>query len=316
MATRAAVVRLGGKFAPKFDRSQGRKHRMSVVLVIDDEVFHTQNYVEALKDRGLNVVTARTGAEARVLLSAEDHRIGLVVTDIMMVGGAGEDDVVNHGGYRTGLVLARWIKDKYPSLPVVALTNARSADVKQWFRERADGYFLKASFDPFEFAECIAAMLGAPAEGPRVFIVHGHDEEAKYALKNYLQNTLKLPEPVVLHEQPNCGRTILEKFEEQAGNVDVVFVLLTPDDTVWSADQTTSAPRRARQNVIFELGYFLGRMGRGTGRVLLLHRGALDLPSDIAGLVYIDISEGIEAAGESIRRELSAVLGDKRRTDG
>lgn len=144
---------------------------------------------------------------------------------------------------------------------------------------------------------------GAVATGPRLFIVHGHDDVTKWEVKNFLQNRLHLPEPVVLHEQPNRGRTIIEKFEEHASEVDGAVVLLTPDDR-WGADGSNDELRRARQNVIFELGYFFGHFQRRTGRVLLLYRGVLDLPSDIAGIVYIDISNGVESAGELIRREL------------
>ena len=62
-----------------------------------------------------------------------------------------------------------------------------------------------------------------------------------------------------------------------------------------------------RQNVIFEMGFFLAHLGRKSGRVILLHKGPIDLPSDISGVVYVDISHGIEAAGEAIRREVQNV---------
>lgn len=142
----------------------------------------------------------------------------------------------------------------------------------------------------------------------KCFIVHGHDETAKLQLKNYLQNILRLPEPIILHEQPSLGRTIIEKFEAYAVQANLVFVLLTPDDRMSTNEQSDQEKRRARQNVIFEMGYFLGQLGRSSGRVLLLHKGNIDIPSDIAGIIYIDISHGIEAAGENIRRELSAFL--------
>jgi predicted nucleotide-binding protein len=113
---------------------------------------------------------------------------------------------------------------------------------------------------------------------------------------------------VILHEQPSLGRAILEKLAEEGEDVDLVFVLLTPDDVGGTADQPDDVKRRARQNVIFELGFFLGRLGRRSGRVVLLHKGQTELPSDISGLISIDISSGIAAAGEEIRRELSWLL--------
>jgi predicted nucleotide-binding protein len=161
-----------------------------------------------------------------------------------------------------------------------------------------------------EIIRRVEQILGVAAveRGPSSFIVHGQDTQEKIALKNYLQNTLGFPEPVILHEQPNLGRTIIEKFEEYAGTADLVFVLLTPDDKPSGPHASNDEKRRARQNVVFELGYFLGTFGRLSGRVFLLHKGPLELPSDISGVVYIDISGGVAAAGESIRKELTHVV--------
>lgn len=160
-----------------------------------------------------------------------------------------------------------------------------------------------------ELVRKISLILDVDPESTsmRAFIVHGQEEEEKLALKNYLQNVLRLPEPIILHEQPNNGKTIIEKFEEYSGLSDIVFVLLTPDDIAASLGDSNEIKRRARQNVIFEMGYFLGTFGRSSGRVILLHKGPIELPSDIAGVVYIDISSGIESAGEKIRKEVQHV---------
>jgi predicted nucleotide-binding protein len=136
----------------------------------------------------------------------------------------------------------------------------------------------------------------------KVFIVHGHDGEVKLSLKNYVQNTLKMEEPIVLAEKASGGLTIIEKFEKFSEECNLIFVLLTPDD-IYSEDNKN----RARQNVIFEMGYFLGKLGRKSGRVILLYKGNLELPNDISGLVYINIDNGIEAAGEQIRREIAEI---------
>lgn len=113
-----------------------------------------------------------------------------------------------------------------------------------------------------------------------------------------------MPEPVILHEQSNRGRTLIEKFEQVSNDSDVVFVLLTPDDRIAQPNESDDDKRRARQNVIFEMGYFLGKLGRSSGKVILLYKGQLELPSDISGIVYINIDHGVEQAGEYIRREL------------
>jgi predicted nucleotide-binding protein len=124
----------------------------------------------------------------------------------------------------------------------------------------------------------------------RTFIVHGHDHQTLVELKDYLQNTLKLGEPVVLRQMPGLGRTLIEKFEKEAETVDLVFVLLTPDDKAAALNDPDSEKRRARQNVILELGFFLGKLGRTSGRIILLHKGSVEIPSDIAGIEYIDCS--------------------------
>jgi predicted nucleotide-binding protein len=94
----------------------------------------------------------------------------------------------------------------------------------------------------------------------KVFVVHGHDDEAKESVARFLER-LGL-ETVVLNEQSNRGRTIIEKLE---GHADVAFavVLLTPDDRGESKDKPyDNQELRARQNVIFELGNFLAKLGR------------------------------------------------------
>lgn len=134
----------------------------------------------------------------------------------------------------------------------------------------------------------------------KIFIVHGHDRLARMELKNYLQNTLQLPEPVVLEENTSAGLTIIEKFEKYAAEAGLVFVLLTPDDF-------TEDSVRARQNVILELGYFMGKLGRKSGRIIILCKGDVEIPSDLLGILPIRIDHGILAAGERIRKELESL---------
>ncbi len=95
-------------------------------------------------------------------------------------------------------------------------------------------------------------------------------------------------EPIVLHEQANEGLTIVEKFEKHS---DVVYaiVLLTPDDKGASIDNLDSLSFRARQNVVLELGYFMGALGRK--RVCALHKGELEIPSDYQGVLYVPMDE-------------------------
>ena len=121
-----------------------------------------------------------------------------------------------------------------------------------------------------------------PAFGDEVFIVHGHDEAAKHAIAGFVRR-LGL-NPIILDEQVNKGQTIIEKFEENANEVGFAIVLLTPDDVGAPKDKQDEFKPRARQNVVLELGYFMGKLGRE--RVCPLLKDEVEKPSDIDGLVY------------------------------
>jgi predicted nucleotide-binding protein len=114
----------------------------------------------------------------------------------------------------------------------------------------------------------------------KVFVVHGHDEGARETVARFLER-LDF-EAIILHEQASRGRTVIEKVEDH-GDVGFAVVLLTPDDE-GCAKGGTLMPR-ARQNVVLELGYFVGRLGRD--RVCALKRGEVEIPSDFNGVVYV-----------------------------
>jgi predicted nucleotide-binding protein len=117
----------------------------------------------------------------------------------------------------------------------------------------------------------------------KVFVVHGHDIGVRESVARFLES-IDL-EPVILLEQPNSGQTIIEKFEAHAATVSFAVILLTPDDLAGVA--SSGQAERARQNVIYELGYFTGKLGRG--RACLLRKGSVDMPSDLAGVVYTEL---------------------------
>ena len=121
----------------------------------------------------------------------------------------------------------------------------------------------------------------------KVFVVHGHDNEMKESVARFLER-LDL-EAVILHEQASGGDTIIEKFERNA-DVKYAVVLLSPDDVGAAKDKSNTPQPRARQNVVFELGYFVGKLGRS--HVCPLVREPLERPSDIHGVVYIPFDEG------------------------
>jgi predicted nucleotide-binding protein len=137
--------------------------------------------------------------------------------------------------------------------------------------------------------QAVVSTLAAAlvSRGRKVFVVHGHDEAALQAVARFLEK-LKL-EAVVLREEPDQGRTIIEKFEALAGEVGFAVVLLTPDDLAGIVGEPSQASR-ARQNVIFELGYLVARLGRG--RACLLRKGEVEIPSDLYGVIYSEMDAG------------------------
>ena len=120
----------------------------------------------------------------------------------------------------------------------------------------------------------------------KVFIVHGHNEAVKENVARFVEH-LKL-KPIILHEQADKGRTIIEKFEANSEDVSFAIVLLTADDS-GKANKESDFKQRARQNVIFEMGYFIGMLSRS--HVFMLLEKGVEKPSDLDGIVYTSLSE-------------------------
>ena len=121
----------------------------------------------------------------------------------------------------------------------------------------------------------------------KVFIVHGHDDAAKSETARFVENLGF--KAIILHEQASSGHTIIEKIEEYT-NVGFGIVLYTPCDLGASQEEKEQLKPRARQNVVFEHGYLMGKIGREN--VCALVKGDIEKPTDIAGVVYISMDEG------------------------
>lgn len=137
-------------------------------------------------------------------------------------------------------------------------------------------------------------------DNDNVFIVHGHNKAVQQSVARVIEK-IGL-NPIILHEQANNGKTIIEKFEKHS-DVGFAIILMTDDDE-GKAKTEIDLKNRARQNVIMELGYFIGKLGREN--VLPLYSDGVELPSDIYGLLYTPIDKA-EMWKFAIVKELKAV---------
>jgi predicted nucleotide-binding protein len=192
------------------------------------------------------------------------------------------DYPTGHGGHRDDLAEARHYLAEGKQAALLLLQQAvRSLEETLADREAAQPAGARAAVA----AAAAASTAGAPPR--RVFVVHGHDDATKETVAGFIRR-LGL-EPVILHEQTSRGRTLITKLREEAADVGFAVVVMTPDDVGKATDAAEHKPR-ARQNVVFELGFFIGTLQ--PARVAALVSGGIELPSDYQGVVYIPVDGG------------------------
>lgn len=169
------------------------------------------------------------------------------------------------------------------------------SDVKQWATINSKEQIAKDANTAFffsnvptrvaEFRRKLLSQLKTMRKGEvfmddviKVFIVHGHDGALKEAVARLLER--QGMEPIILHEQPNNGQTLIEKLESKTADVRFGIVLYTPDD------ECKNGRMRARQNVVFEHGLLIGLLGRSNTCAII--ESSVEKPGDINGVVYID----------------------------
>jgi predicted nucleotide-binding protein len=140
-------------------------------------------------------------------------------------------------------------------------------------------------------AEVASESTGTPLQSSqkirgKAFVVHGHNDGVKNEVARFLEKLSV--EAIILHERANSGKTLIEKFEHESADVNFAVVLLTADDEGRAKESSSEYASRARQNVIFELGYFIGILGRS--KVVALREKEVEIPSDYSGVVYIDLT--------------------------
>ncbi len=264
------------------------------IVVCDDEDWGRLYLLEVLKDEAYNVIPTRNAEETLAVL--KEHAVDLIVLDVLMP-------------FMNGYELAYLLRNEGNHIPVL-MYSAQFSNSETYTRmaELGNAYYLNKPCMPKMFLEKVSAILEeGPSIGPKVFVVHGRNHRVRDEVCGFLK-TQGMHNPVILQNQRSEGLTIMEKFERQAhNNLDIIVCILTRDDVACSKETENDFHERARQNVIFEMGYFMGKYGRTSGKIFLLFEAPLEIPSDLAGVVYIDISRGIEQSGEEFARELSPI---------
>jgi predicted nucleotide-binding protein len=276
---------------------------MMRVLLVEDDRYYAQLISESLQDYGFLVDIADSVEHA---LAYQLDAFAVIIIDIMLPNDPALSKISIEevrAGYFSGVALARRIRQLVPSAKILLMTSGDDYAAGQWADAQSIAFVRKSDGEEALFSMLKRMRVLPNHPTPRAFIVHGRDEKTLSEVKEYLQTELQWQRPVVLREEASSGKTIIEKFEQFAARVDCVFVLLTPDDDL--IDTTNNElKRRSRQNVIFELGFFYAQFGRQSGRVLLLYRGVVEIPSDLQGIVWIDISNGVYSADALIKAEV------------
>jgi predicted nucleotide-binding protein len=267
--------------------------KMKTIVLVDNSAKWRNVYASALRLAGYEVFTANTVKAARKLF--DERQVDLAIVDLRLKRESDEAD-------QSGLNLAAEVDGD--AIPVIILTGVEKKEaesaVKAFQRKgliSSEVKVLDKGDGPEPLIEAVHMVIV-----PKVFLVHGHDHDARKAVVSCL-NGRKL-RVVVLQEELGANLTIIEKVERHS-DAHFAVILITPDD-VGSLREPVELKPRARQNVIFEYGYFLGKFGRD--RVVALYKGnEIERPSDCDGIQFLSMdSEG--RWHDTLLREIAAAL--------
>jgi predicted nucleotide-binding protein len=268
-------------------QSQPDTPRTTILFADNDKDFLVTRR-EFLEKAGYVVKSASKPAQAKHMLEAGG--IDLAILDIRLDDNNDPKDI-------SGLRLAKSVA---LDVPKIILTNYPDSEyVREALRPQLDG--LQAAVDFLSKAEganlllrTIEDILKIAAQKQqgsspslKVFIAHGHDTDALAKVKEFLRGVGV--KPIILFEEADRGDTIIEKLERCCSEAAFAIVLFTPDDYGYSKEEPSAVKHRARQNVIFELGYLAARLGRR--RVRVIYQPGVEIPTDFMGVLYIEMDK-------------------------
>lgn len=155
-----------------------------------------------------------------------------------------------------------------------------------------------------EIEDALCNSVAAKEANKKVFVVYGHDTNARTQLEAMLRRWDL--EPLILDQLISSGQTIIEKLEEYTRQANFGIVLATPDDIGYSKNDEAKKQYRVRQNVVLELGMLLASLGREKVAILLSQAEQMEKPSDIDGLLYISFKDNVEEAKLSLAKEMQS----------
>lgn len=272
---------------------------MARILLVDNRTDVLNVSANILEDEGYQVERASSPEEARI--AHAPNQFDMAIIDIHLIN---DMDALDVSGLRLAEEISR-------STPVILITgNSNEHLALAALRPRGNHPPIAVNY--VKKIDGQNALLTAVRSNlkRRVFIVHGHNDLARLAVRGLIEK-LGL-RPVILQDEPGLGQSVLEKIETHS-DVSFAVVLLTPDDVGGPKGSTVHRPR-ARQNVIFELGFFVGRLGpRHVAALYRWENEPLDFPSDYTGILYLPLDTGgvwemklareIEAAGVPVSFE-------------
>lgn len=270
---------------------------MKTAFIVEDDPFLLPALAGIVEDLGLVCSTFSSVSEIEGRFEGSAPDVMIVDLALPVHGSNILNETETKGGSETGIPLLRLAKRSWPDTRFGLITGKPSSEVRQWCMDNGVEYLLK----PIQ-RSTLERFLSL--RSLRSFVVHGRNLPSLEKTKKLLE-ALKI-EPVVLMERPNKGRTVIEKFEEISESCDCAIVVMSPDDVGRLADVTSDKEQsRIRQNVLFELGYFCGNLGRRSGSVILIEFGNIEIPSDLAGVVLLDGNSNFESLKQQIESELS-----------
>jgi CheY-like chemotaxis protein/vacuolar-type H+-ATPase subunit F/Vma7 len=248
------------------------------IILADNDKKVLRTLSEVLRETGYQVTEARSVSEARKKL--QEGGSDLAIIDLHLETDDKEDDL-------SGLELAETLGT---SIPVIMLTGLPTTKAARRVRQKRRRTAVRAIVSKDDGPEVLLEEVRKEFV-PKVFLAHGHDREARKTVREFLEKGGL--EVVVLQERLTIGLSILEKFEEHS-KVDFAIVLVTPDDVGSKRDPLELRPR-ARQNVVFELGFFLAKLGRNKVVALCKEdQGNIEFPSNYEGVqrLHMDLEGG------------------------